>query len=202
MLKRLAKDSTACVVWTRVTPEGEQTRCNPRMEELFVSEEELRDMHEQSGLLTAYGWCAIVLPADRPRLMQALACAALDRSPHFEVDTTIECMTRGSGPMRCFASVGFHATGPNMGQRGTQLYALRLRPVGHQNLVVPSPMTASGAAAERVVGGARGMGEGWSRSGDDGGTGILRAEQRGGTEGGKGVNKLGRATFQHVKPYP
>lgn len=61
------------------------------MEELFISAEEMRSMHNHFRVLSAYVWAAVVVPADRPRLMQALVCAALDRTSVYQVDTALEC---------------------------------------------------------------------------------------------------------------
>jgi len=48
-------------------------------------------MHNHFRVLSAYVWAAVVVPADRPRLMQALVCAALDRTSVYQVDTALEC---------------------------------------------------------------------------------------------------------------
>ncbi len=136
---RLLGNPDACVIHVRITEEaGEEVICTPRMEEMFVSAEELKGMVRQFGVLIGYVYCTFVMPEDRKRLMQAMASVSFEQGARIQLDTVVRCCSRHGEILRCLASVGFHADA-----QGT-LIILRLWPLTHRSLLL-LPMAGGGS---------------------------------------------------------
>jgi hypothetical protein len=101
------------------------------MEELFVTTVDMRAMQKQFKLLGGFLWCTFLFPADRARIMRAVAVASLEQGAKMQVDTVARCVCKDGQIVKCLVSIAFHANG-----EGDVYVMFRLLPLGFRSLAV------------------------------------------------------------------